>query len=210
VTRQEAAGAVARAGKEPAQMLSRRAGSFRWREDRAPAAVEAQRPSTSPTAPSRRAAWSRAPCRACPGPGAVGREAEPDDLRRRSTARRYGCPGPRGRRCSGRSRHCCSGRRLRLGAEAVPAVRGRPTARSRTSPSRQVPPTRRSTGASKPSRAVWEFAAYSPCAANRSTCLQISAILGSEGVPHPREQDYARPVRAPHHNPVPRGPRRRV
>src|SRR5439155_13415748 len=72
VTRQEAAGAVARGGKEPGRMLSRRAGSFRWREDRAPAAVEAQRPSTSPTVPSRRAAWSRAPCRACPGPGAVG------------------------------------------------------------------------------------------------------------------------------------------
>lgn len=187
-------------------MLPRRNGCSRRREDRrhetpVPAAqVEARRPSIRPMTPRYPAVWWRGPDRAGRGPGARGREAEPAGRRSQSKARTCGCPERREPRCSERSRRCCSGRRPHLGAEAIPAGRGRSTARSRMSPSRPGPPTRKSTGASKPSRAVWVFAAYSPCpptagTPTAGTCLQPSAIPGPEGVPHPREQGYAGPLR---------------
>src|SRR5258705_3362089 len=132
------------------------------------------------------ACW-RGPCRAGRAPAARATEGEPAGRRSRSKARTYGCPERRELRCSERSRHCCSGR-PRLGAAADPAERGRSTAHSRTSPSRPGPPTRRSTGASKPPRTLPVFAADSPCPPTAGTALQPSAILGADGVPHPREQ----------------------
>jgi hypothetical protein len=178
---------------------SRRRGDRRYGA-RPAAGMGARRPSIHSTTPRYPVAWWPDPCRVGLAPAARGREAEPAGLQSPAKTRTCGCPERRGPRCSERSRRCCSGHRPHLGAEAVQAGPGRSTARSRTSPSRPGPPTRKSTGASKPSRAVWGFAAYSPCPPTAVLQPQVlvpqpSAMSGPEGVPHPREPGYAGPGR---------------
>ena len=128
----------------------------------------ARRPSIRSTTPRYPVSWWRGPCRVGRAPAARGREAEPAGRQPLAKARTCGCPERREPRCSERSRRCCSGHRPHLGAEADPAGPGRSTARSRTSPSQPGPPTRTSTEALKPARAVWGCAAYSSCPQNRS------------------------------------------
>jgi hypothetical protein len=183
------------------------------------AGMGARRPSIHSTTPRYPVAWWPAPCRVGRAPAARGREAWPAGPKSPAKAQTCGCPERRGQRCSERSRRWCSGRHPHPGAGAARAGPGRSTARSQTLPSQPGPPTRKSTEVLKPARAVWVCAAYSSCpqtavtptagTPTAGTC-QASAIRGSEGVPHPREQGYADPGRAGTTKPVPRGPRRRV
>ena len=182
------------------------------------AGMGARRPSIRSTTPRYPVVWSPGPCRVGWAPGARGREAEPAGRRSRSKARTFGCPERRGPRCSERSRRCCSGHRPHLGAEAAPAGPGRSTAGSQTSPSRPGPPTRTSTGAWQPARAVWVCAAYSSCP--QTAVLQPPVLQPPVLVKHRRSAARrASPIRGsrvtqvregPTPKPVPRGPRRRV
>jgi hypothetical protein len=183
------------------------------------AGMGARRPSIRSTTPRYPVVWSPGPCRVGRARAARGREAEPAGRRSRSKARTYDCPERRGPRCSERSRRCCFGHRPHLGAEAAPAGPGRSTARSRTSPSRPGPPTRTSTGAWQPSRAVWVCAAYSSYPQNRSYSNRRYSnrrYLPSIGDPRPGGRPPSegagsrRSGKGSHHKPVPRGPRRRV
>ena len=217
VTGPPVAGAgAAQARKGPARKPSTQPGSSRQRETCCRAegcrpvpaeAPEVRRPSRHWTTPTRLVVWWRASSQADRASEATGREAAPGGPRPQTTPRRCGCPERRELRCSERLRRWSSGHRRHLGAEVDRVERGRPTARSRTSPSRQVPPTRKSTGASKPSRAVWVFAACSPSRQPQVLAPNIDRHrLG--GRPSSEGAGPRRTAKGRRQNPLPGCPRR--
>ena len=150
-------------------------------------------------------------------PAARGREAEPAGRQLLAKARRCGCPERREPRCSERSRHCCSGHRPHLGAEAVPVGRGRSTVRrerrrrgqARRLESRQEPRSHRGLcGCVPPDLHVRKPQLLQPPVLQPPVPSNIG-VLGSEGVPH-RGSSATQDAKGRHHKPVPWGPRRRV